>query len=56
MQYIKDGVKFHLQDKEQETQEASDRELNLLRLRRWHPEHPKEYQEFINLFTKAYEW
>ena len=54
-QYIKDGVKFHLQDKEQETQEASDRELNLLRLRRWHYEHPKEYQEFTNLFTKAYE-
>ena len=39
-QYIKDGVKFHLRDKEQETQEASDRELNLLRLRRWHYEHP----------------
>lgn len=54
-QYIKDGVKFNLQDKEQETQEASDRELNLLRLRRWHYEHPKEYQEFTNLFTKAYE-
>ena len=54
-QYIKDGVKFHLQDKEQETQEASDRELNLLRLRRWHYEHPKEYQEFTNLFTKAYD-
>ena len=54
-QYIKDGVKFHLQDKEQETQEASDRELNLLRLRRWHYEHPKEYQEFTNLFAKAYE-
>lgn len=54
-QYIKDGVKFHLQDKEQETQEASDRELNLLCLRRWHYEHPKEYQEFTNLFAKAYE-
>ena len=54
-QYIKDVVKFHLQDKEQETQEASDRELNLLRLRRWHYEHPKEYQEFTNIFTKAYD-
>lgn len=54
-QYIKDGVKLHLQDKEQENQEASDRELNLLRLRRWHYEHPKEYQEFTNLFAKAYE-
>ena len=54
-QYIKDGVKLYLQDKEQETQEASDQELNLLRLRRWHYEHPEEYQEFTNLFTKAYE-
>ncbi len=54
-QYIKDGVKLYLQDKEQETQEALDQELNLLRLRRWHYEHPKEYQEFTNLFAKAYE-
>ena len=54
-QYIKDGIKFYLQDKEQETQDASDQDLNLLRLRRWHYEHPKEYQEFTNLFTKAYE-
>lgn len=54
-QYIKDGIKLYLQDKEQETQDASDQDLNLLRLRRWHYEHPKEYQEFTNLFTKAYE-
>lgn len=54
-QYIKDGIKLYLQDKEQETQDASDQYLNLLRLRRWHYEHPKEYQEFTNLFTKAYE-
>lgn len=54
-QYIKDGVKLYLQDKKQETLEASEQELNLLRLRRWHYEHPKEYQEFTNLFTKAYE-
>ncbi len=54
-QYIKDGVELYLQDKEQETQEALDQELNLLRLRRWHYEHPEEYQEFTNLFTKAYE-
>ena len=54
-QYIKDGIKLYLQDKEQETQDASDQDLNLLRLRRWHSEHPKEYQEFTNLFTKAYE-
>lgn len=52
-QYIKDGIKLYLQDKEQETQDASDQDLNLLR--RWHYEHPKEYQEFTNLFTKAYE-
>lgn len=54
-QYIKDGVKLYLQDKKQETLEASEQELNLLRLRRWHYEHPEEYQEFTNLFTKAYE-
>lgn len=54
-QYIKDGIKLYLQDKEHETQDASDQDLNLLRLRRWHYEHPKEYQEFTNLFTKAYE-
>ena len=54
-QYIKDGIKLYLQDKEKETQDASDQDLNLLRLRRWHYEHPKEYQEFTNLFTKAYE-
>lgn len=54
-QYIKDGIKLYLLDKEQETQDASDQDLNLLRLRRWHYEHPKEYQEFTNLFTKAYE-
>lgn len=54
-QYIKDAVKLYLQDKKQETQKASEQELNLLRLRRWHYEHPEEYQEFTNLFTKAYE-
>ena len=54
-QYIKDGVKLYLQDKKQETLEASEQELNLLRLRRWHYEHPEEYQEFTNLLTKAYE-
>ena len=54
-QYIKDGIKLYLQDKEHETQDASDQDLNLLRLRRWHYEYPKEYQEFTNLFTKAYE-
>lgn len=54
-QYIKDGIKLYLQDKEQETQDASDQDLNLLRLHRWHYEHPKEYEEFTNLFTKAYE-
>lgn len=54
-QYIKDGIKLYLQDKEQETQDASDQDLNLLRLHRWHYEHPKEYEEFTNLFTKACE-
>ena len=29
--------------------------MNLLGLRRWHYDHPKDYQEFINLFAKAYD-
>lgn len=53
--YAKDGIKAYLQDKRRETQEAVNKDLNLLGLRRWHYDHPKDYQEFINLFAKAYD-
>lgn len=53
--YIKDGIHTYLEDKKRKTQEAVNKELNLLSLRRWHYDHPEDYQEFTNLFTKAYE-
>ena len=53
--YIKDGIHTYLEDKKRETQEAVNKELNLLSLRRWHYDHPEDYQEFTNLFAKAYE-
>lgn len=53
--YIKDGIKAYLQDKKRETQEAVNKDLNLLSLRRWHYDHPEDYQEFTNLFAKAYD-
>ena len=53
--YVKDGIKAYLQDKRRETQEAVNKDLNLLGLRRWHYDHPKDYQEFTNLFAKAYD-
>lgn len=52
--YIKDGIQAYLEDKRRETQ-AVNKDLNLLSLRRWHYNHPEEYQEFTNLFAKAYE-
>lgn len=52
---VKDGIKAYLQDKRRETQEAVNKDLNLLSLRRWHYEHPEDYQEFTDLFAKAYE-
>lgn len=53
--YVKNGIKDYLQDKRRETQEAVNKDLNLLGLRRWHYDHPKDYQEFTNLFAKAYD-
>ena len=44
-----------MQDKRRETQEAVSKDLNLLSLRRWHYEHSEDYQEFTELFSKAYE-
>ena len=51
--YVKDVIKAYLQDKRRETQEAVNKDLNLLSLRRWHYDHPEDYQEFTDLFTKA---
>lgn len=51
--YVKDGIKAYLQDKRRETKEAVNKDLNLLSLRRWHYDHPEDYQEFTDLFTKA---
>lgn len=51
--YIKDGIQAYLEDKRRETQ-AVNKDLNLLSLRRWHYDHPEEYQEFTNLFAKTY--
>lgn len=53
--YIKDGIKAYLQDKRRETQETVNKELNLLSLRRWHYDHPEGYEDFTNLFAKAYD-
>ena len=53
--YIKEGFHAYLEDKKRETKEAVNKDLNLLSLRRWHYEHPEDYQEFTNLFAKAYE-
>ena len=53
--YVKSGIKAYLQDRRRETQESVNKDLNLLSLRRWHYEHPKDYQEFTDLFAKAYE-
>ncbi len=53
--YIKEGIHAYWEDKKRETQEAVNKDLNLLSLRRWHYEHPGDYQEFTNLFAKAYE-
>lgn len=53
--YVKSGIKTYLQDRRRETQESVNKDLNLLSLRRWHYEHPKDYQEFTDLFAKAYE-
>ena len=53
--YIKEGIHAYWEDEKRETQEAVNKDLNLLSLRRWHYEHPGDYQEFTNLFAKAYE-
>ena len=53
--YIKDDIKAYLQDKSRETQGSVNKDLNLLSLRRWHYDHPEDYEDFTNLFAKAYE-
>ncbi|WP_314715349.1 DUF6043 family protein [Segatella salivae] len=53
--YIKDGIKAYLQDIRCEAQETVNKDLNLLSLRRWYYDHPEDYEDFTNLFAKAYE-
>lgn len=50
--YIKEGIHAYWEDEKRETQEAVNKDLNLLSLRRWHYEHPGDYQEFTNLLPK----
>ena len=47
--------RFYKQNRKQETQEITSEELNLLTLRRWHYDHPKEYDEFMATFQKSYD-
>lgn len=58
-QEIMDGLwkyrRFMKQNSRQETAELTTDELNLLTLRRWHYDHPKEYKEFTATFQKAYD-
>ena len=46
---------FYKHNLRQESAEMATSELNLLNLRRWHYDHPKEYADFTDLFQKAYE-
>ena len=47
--------RFYKQNKKRETTEITTDELNCLTLRRWHYDHPKEYDEFMATFQKAYD-
>ena len=49
-----DFRRFYKHNRRQETDIVTD-ELNLLTLRRWHYDHPQEYNDFTALFQKAYE-
>ena len=49
-----DFRRFYKHNRRQETDIVTD-ELNRLTLRRWHYDHPQEYNDFTALFQKAYE-
>ena len=52
---VQDYKRFCKQNRKQETAEITTDELNILSLRRWHYDHPEEYQEFTATFQKAYD-
>ena len=51
---IKTFIKQKVEDEKNEKPINPDRELNLLTLRRWHYDHPREYAEFLESIDKAY--
>ena len=51
---IKTLIKQKVEDERDEKPINPDRELNLLTLRRWHYDHPREYAEFLESIDKAY--
>ena len=55
---ISEGVINFLQqkaeDQKNEIDVPSDKDLNLLTLRRWHYDHPQEYADFLDNVNKAY--
>ena len=51
---LKTFIKQKVEDERNEKPINPDRELNLLTLRRWHYDHPREYAEFLESIDKAY--
>lgn len=47
--------RFCKQSRRRETDNITTDELNLLTLRRWHYDHPKEYNAFVATFQRAYD-
>ena len=52
---VEDFKRFYEQNSKQEETKITADELNILSLRRWHYDHPKEYKEFTATFQKAYD-
>ncbi len=55
---IAEGISSFIRQKQEEekyaTEEVGSKEMNLMRLRRWHYDHPQEYAEFVDNFNKSY--
>ena len=51
---MKNFIKQKVEDEKNEKLINPNRELNLLTLRRWHYDHPREYAEFLESIDKAY--
>ena len=51
---LKIFIKQKVEDERNEKPINPDRELNLLTIRRWHYDHPREYAEFLESIDKAY--